>query len=190
MVDEMTHLLRAYWSSSRPHADLSAAYGVDEWRVRAGASAPGTDAGRVARDAGDTRRDQCRIEGNGHPGRDDQLDGAADGSQDGGQGRREQLPGKPGIPQEGMMDARELAEVVKLHGCWLRGEDGGRRANLRGAYLQGAYLQGAYLQRADLQRADLQGAKISWSSHALLSEILWRAADTEARQTLAQVGRS
>ena len=98
------------------------------------------------------------------------------------------------------MDARELAEVVKLHGCWLRGEDGGRRAYLQraylrgaylqGAYLQGAYLQGAYLQRADLQRADLQGAKISWSSHALLSEILWRAADTEARQTLAQVGRS
>ena len=78
------------------------------------------------------------------------------------------------------MDARELAEVVKLHGCWLRGEDGGRRA-----YLQRAYLQGAYLQRANLQ-----GAKISWSSHALLSEILWRAADTEARQTLAQVGRS
>ena len=78
------------------------------------------------------------------------------------------------------MDARELAEVVKLHGCWLRGEDGGRRAYLRGAYLEGAYLQGAYLQ----------GAKISWSSHALLSEILWRAADTEARQTLAQVGRS
>ena len=57
--------------------------------------------------------------------------------------------------------------------------------NLRGAYLEGAYLQGAYLQGAYLQ-----GAKISWSSHALLSEILWRAADTEARQTLAQVGRS
>jgi len=33
----VTHLLRAYWSSSRPHADLSAAYGVDEWReTRAG----------------------------------------------------------------------------------------------------------------------------------------------------------
>ena len=78
------------------------------------------------------------------------------------------------------MDARELAEVVKLHGCWLRGEDGGRRAYLQRAYLRGAYLEGAYLQ----------GAKISWSSHALLSEILWRAADTEARQTLAQVGRS
>jgi len=51
--------------------------------------------------------------------------------------------------------------------------------------LQRAYLQGAYLQRANLQ-----GAKISWSSHALLSEILWRAADTEARLMLAAfVGR-
>ena len=36
----MTHLLRAYWSSYRPHADLSAAYGVDEWRVRAWLTRP------------------------------------------------------------------------------------------------------------------------------------------------------
>ena len=175
----MTHLLRAYWSSSRPHADLSAAYGVDEWRVRAWLTRPWQERAHLGLTREDLRR-LLAMHGGGHPGRDDQLDGAADGSQDGGQGRREQLPGKPGIPQEGMMDARELAEVVKLHGCWLRGEDGGRRAYLRGAYLEGAYLQGAYLQ----------GAKISWSSHALLSEILWRAADTEARQTLAQVGRS
>ena len=88
------------------------------------------------------------------------------------------------------MDAIELVEVVRLHGLWLWSEAGGQRANLQGAYLQGTNLQGTNLQRADLQRADLQGAKISWSSHALLSEILWRAADTEARQTLAQVGRS
>ena len=128
------------------------------------------------------------------------------------------------------MDATELAEVVRLHGCWWRGEAGGQRAYLGGAYLRGAYLEGAYLRGAylvgaylggaylvgaylggaylggaylggahlggaDLRGADLvgaylrgaylEGAKISWSSHALLSEILWRAADTEARLMLA-----
>ena len=36
----MTHLLRAYWSSSRPHSDLSAAYGVDERRIRAWLTRP------------------------------------------------------------------------------------------------------------------------------------------------------
>jgi len=158
------------------------------------------------------------------------------------------------------MDATELAEVVRLHGCWWRGEAGGQRAYLGGAYLRGAYLEGAYLRGAylvgaylggaylvgaylggaylggaylggahlggadlrgadlvgadlkgadlvgadlkgaDLRGADLvgaylrgaylEGAKISWSSHALLSEILWRAADTEARLMLAAfVGR-
>lgn len=83
-------------------------------------------------------------------------------------------------------------------------------ANLQDANLWGANLQDAYLQRADLQDANLQdanlrradlwganlrgadlwgavlwGAKLSWASHNLLSEILWRAADTEARQMLA-----
>src|SRR3990167_2675250 len=37
---DVTHLLRAYWSSSRPHADLSAAYGVDEGRIRAWLTRP------------------------------------------------------------------------------------------------------------------------------------------------------
>ena len=78
------------------------------------------------------------------------------------------------------MDATELVEVVRLHGCWMRDEKGGQRADLEGANLRGAYLEGA----------DLGEAKLSWSSHALLSEILWRAADTEARQMLAAfVGR-
>ena len=118
------------------------------------------------------------------------------------------------------MDATELVEVVRLHGCWMRDEKGGQHANLRGAYLEGANLRGAYLEGANLRGADLRGAdlegadledaylegaylrgaylrgadlgeaKISWSSHAMISEILWRAADTEARQMLAAfVGR-
>ncbi len=64
--------------------------------------------------------------------------------------------------------ADELKAVVEKHGKWLRGEEGGERADLRGADLQGAYLrgaclrgaylQGAYLRVADLRGADLQGA--------------------------------
>ena len=57
----------------------------------------------------------------------------------------------------------ELREVLAIHKKWRCGEEGGKRADLRGAYLQGADLRGAdlrgaYLQGADLQGADLQGA--------------------------------
>lgn len=69
------------------------------------------------------------------------------------------------------------------------------RASLAGAYLDRAYLDRAYLAGANLAGARLAGARLagatlSWSSHALLSEILWCAADTEPRQMLAAyVGR-
>ena len=73
-------------------------------------------------------------------------------------------------------------------------------ANLSGANLSGAYLSGAYLSRAnlsganlsgaDLSRANLIGACLNWQSHALLSEILWRSADTMSRERLAAwIGR-
>lgn len=71
-----------------------------------------------------------------------------------------------------------------LDGALLQG------ANLQGASLRFAYLRFAYLGHANLRDVDLQGARLSWSSHNLLSEILWRAADTESRQMLAAfVGR-
>jgi hypothetical protein len=69
------------------------------------------------------------------------------------------------------------------------------RANLRRAALREAYLNRADLSRADMNEADLCGAdlreaRLSWSSHTLLSEILWRAAGTEPRKMLAAyVGR-
>ena len=58
---------------------------------------------------------------------------------------------------------KKLQEIIESHGKWLKFEDGGkcadlRGANLRGADLQCAYLQGAYLQDANLQGAYLQGA--------------------------------
>ena len=37
----------------------------------------------------------------------------------------------------------ELKGIVEAHGKWQRGEGGGTRADLSGAYLSGAYLSGA-----------------------------------------------
>jgi hypothetical protein len=118
------------------------------------------------------------------------------------------------------MTSEELKEVIRLHRLWVLGDPSGKRANLHGADLHGADLHGANLRWADLQGADLQGAnlrwadlhgadlhganlrwadlhganlrwaKISWRSHAIVSEILWRAADTESREMLAAyIGR-
>ena len=87
-----------------------------------------------------------------------------------------------------------------LRGAYLRGACL-RGADLRGAYLRGADLGGADLRGADLGGADLGGAclggaylggaclgepgktKIEWTSHQLVSEILFRAAgrDVEKR---------
>jgi hypothetical protein len=65
-----------------------------------------------------------------------------------------------------------------------------RGANLGGANLGGADLEGANLGGARLGGANLGGAKLSWASHALMSEILWRAATTQEQEHLAgYVGR-
>jgi uncharacterized protein YjbI with pentapeptide repeats len=59
-------------------------------------------------------------------------------------------------------------------------------ANLGHADLSGADLGGANLGGANLRYADLRGAKFNWQSHALLSEILLRAAgDNMGRRMLA-----
>ena len=56
---------------------------------------------------------------------------------------------------------RDLKETLRLHGMWARGEDGGVRADLRGADLRGADLSGAYLTVAYLTMADLRGADLT-----------------------------
>jgi hypothetical protein len=63
-------------------------------------------------------------------------------------------------------------------------------ANLFGANLESANLVRANLVRANLESANLFGAnlesaKINWNSHALISEILWQAADTVEREMFA-----
>ena len=56
-----------------------------------------------------------------------------------------------------------------------------------GANLDGANLDGAYLRGANLRGANLEPGKtrLGWNSHVLISELLWRAADTESRGMLA-----
>ena len=53
-----------------------------------------------------------------------------------------------------------LNEIIASHGKWLRDEEGGKRAYLRGANLRGANLRGANLRGADLRGANLRGANL------------------------------
>jgi len=75
----------------------------------------------------------------------------------------------------------DLSAVLESHRKWLRSEAGGAKADLRGADLRCADLR-----YANLRGADLRDAKLNWQSHALLSEILLRAAgDSVERRMLA-----
>jgi hypothetical protein len=56
---------------------------------------------------------------------------------------------------------QELKEILDKHGKWLRGEDGGSRANLSKADLSRANLSGTDLSRANLSGANLYGADLS-----------------------------
>ena len=59
------------------------------------------------------------------------------------------------------MDEQELKNILDKHFKWLRGENGGKRANLFGANLSRADLSGADLSGANLSRANLFGANLS-----------------------------
>jgi hypothetical protein len=58
------------------------------------------------------------------------------------------------------MELNEIKEHLRLHSMWLRGEAGGKKANLYGANLYGANLYGADLRGADLYGANLYGADL------------------------------
>ena len=53
-----------------------------------------------------------------------------------------------------------LEKILEKHEMWLRGEEGGERADLRNAYLWNANLIGANLSYADLSGADLWNANL------------------------------
>jgi uncharacterized protein YjbI with pentapeptide repeats len=59
-----------------------------------------------------------------------------------------------------MMKAEELKKVLELHNKWLNGEDGGEKANLKGAKIVEANLEGANLESARLIGANLEGANL------------------------------
>jgi uncharacterized protein YjbI with pentapeptide repeats len=59
------------------------------------------------------------------------------------------------------MNKAELDAVLESHKKWLRGDNGGSRADLSRAHLSGADLSGADLSWADLSRADLSRANLS-----------------------------
>ena len=68
-----------------------------------------------------------------------------------------------------MMNKEELAVIIDNHGRWLRGEDGGKCADLCGADLCGADLRGANLYGADLRSTDLRGANLRDAKGCYLS---------------------
>ena len=55
---------------------------------------------------------------------------------------------------------KNLNEILEKHLKWLNDENGGERADLRGANLYRADLRGANLYRANLSGADLRGADL------------------------------
>ena len=73
----------------------------------------------------------------------------------------------------------ELRDVLKEHKRWLNGEDGAKRANLRGANLRYAYLCCADLRYADLYGADLRYADLYGADlrYACLGDVDLRDAD-------------
>ena len=54
----------------------------------------------------------------------------------------------------------ELREIIEKHKKWLKNQEGGERADLRGADLRDADLRGADLRDADLRDADLRDADL------------------------------
>src|SRR5574343_612566 len=59
------------------------------------------------------------------------------------------------------MNSNELKEVLDKHTLFLKGKDGGERANLRYADLSGANLRYADVRYANLRCANLSGANLS-----------------------------
>ena len=61
------------------------------------------------------------------------------------------------------MRREELQKILDKHLKWLKSEDDGERADLRGANLQDASLQYADLRGADLRGANLQDASLQYA---------------------------
>ena len=58
------------------------------------------------------------------------------------------------------MNTNKLQNTLDLHGKWLRCEDGGQRANLRGSNLRDSNLRRSDLSRSNLRRSNLRGSDL------------------------------
>ncbi|EPR7326955.1 pentapeptide repeat-containing protein [Listeria innocua] len=69
------------------------------------------------------------------------------------------------------MKQEELDIILEKHGKWLR-DEGGERADLKGANLSNASLRHAFLRHAFLRHADLSGADLRYADlgNAFLSD--------------------
>ena len=70
------------------------------------------------------------------------------------------------------MDADQLRDILEEHSKWLR-NDGGSRADLRGANLRSADLLGADLRGANLRYARLLGANLQGANLRGAVGIVW-----------------
>lgn len=77
------------------------------------------------------------------------------------------------------MNQNELDEIVRMHGLWIKGDDGGVKADLRGVNLRGVNLRDANLSGVNLSGANLRGVNLSDAnlSGANLSGANLRGAD-------------
>lgn len=79
------------------------------------------------------------------------------------------------------MTQKELKAILDRHKKWLRNEENGERADLRGAELSRASLRGADLRGADLRGAELSEAELRMAelSRASLNGADLRGADLD-----------
>ena len=85
--------------------------------------------------------------------------------------------------------AEELRNILELHKKWIN-NDGGERANLRGANLEGANLEYANLEDADLWDANLQYANLQYANlqYANLEDANLRGANLEGANLWGAIG--
>lgn len=83
------------------------------------------------------------------------------------------------------MTQKQLTDILAKHAKWLRGEEGGERADLREANLRGADLSRADLREANLSDADLSGARLNYSAWPLWCGSLGVKVDVRIARQLA-----
>lgn len=84
------------------------------------------------------------------------------------------------------MKRKEFDEMMRLHEMWLNGEEGGKRANMKGADLRTvnmnrADMRGVNMQRANMLHADMQYANMQCANmqHADMRSADMRSAEMQ-----------